>query len=58
MDAAQQDKHEKAAEIRVSLHADSGYTSEVRGRISAEQWGRICAIIHEPAATKEQEHDE
>lgn len=57
MSAESQDKHEKAAEVRISLHADSGYTAEITGRISATQWGEICAIVHgvTDAATKKEE---
>ena len=43
--AAEQDPTEKAATITAQLAADSGYTAMQKGRISAEQWGKICAVI-------------
>lgn len=41
-----QDANAKNAEIRISLHADSGYQAQIEGRISALQWGSINAIVH------------
>ena len=57
MTAETQDKHEKAASVRISLHADSGYTAEVEGRISAAQWGEICAIVHGTKAAEKGEKE-
>ena len=37
----------KAATITAKLTADSGYTSTETHRISADQWGRIVAIMNE-----------
>lgn len=37
----------KNATVNVHLSADSGYTSHETSRISADQWGRICAILNE-----------
>ena len=54
MAAETQDKHEKAANVRISLHADSGYTAEIEGRISAAQWGEICAIVHGTKAAEKE----
>lgn len=38
---------EKKAKLHLSLRADSGYKADETHRISAEQWGRICAIVNE-----------
>jgi hypothetical protein len=50
----EQDPHEKSAKIEIKLTTDS-YTSTTEGRISPDQWGRISAIIHEPAIEAEGE---
>lgn len=38
---------EKAAKFSFKLKADSGYSATGDGRISAEQYGRIMAILNE-----------
>lgn len=38
---------DKNAVLKLKLKADSGYTSDVESKISAEQWGRIMEIIEE-----------
>jgi hypothetical protein len=43
---------QKDATVVVKLTADSGYTATGTERISADQWGRICAIMAERPATK------
>ena len=41
---------DRAASITATLKADSGYMSTETHRISANQWGRIVAIMNEVAA--------
>lgn len=41
-----QDDREPCATATLKLKADSGYESEETHRVSADQWGRICAILH------------
>lgn len=38
---------EKTATLKITLDADSGYTSEEEHRISPYQWGRICKILYD-----------
>lgn len=40
-----------AAKVTVKLRADSGYSADQEARISATQWGRICAILAGKDAT-------
>ena len=40
------DMDEKAASLSIKLKADSGYTSEDTGRVSANQWAIISNIVH------------
>jgi hypothetical protein len=41
---------DRNATISLALKADSGYRADETARVSAEQWGRILAIIYEPSA--------
>ena len=43
------DMHERNATLTITLKADSGYDATQTARVSADQWGRICAIMDEPA---------
>lgn len=47
---------DKAAEIRVYLHGDGGYVSDVSGRVSRDQWRRICEVLHETAPPSDRPH--
>ena len=42
-----------SATLKLHLRADSGYESDERHRIDANQWERICAILNEPSARPE-----
>ena len=39
--------HQKNAKITIKLKADSGYSGDITGRVSAYQWGEINRIINE-----------